>query len=176
MRHRFIIAVGITLICAACSQQHDSNAPSTGNKPAPAATSPVPALATTSATPSGLTYLYDLMQRPDFSTAFAALSGADQLPAWAKQGGVATPAQQVQVDGHTLLLATACKPHDCPSERILILYDESTHAMSGLFARRKPNAADNADSNDPANDDLIWLGAPDEASKLLLQHKLYAPN
>lgn len=98
------------------------------------------------------------------------------MPAWAKQGGVATPAQQVQVDGHTLLLATACKPHDCPSERILILYDENTHAMSGLFARRKPNAANNADSNDPANDDLSWLGAPDGESKQLLLHKLYSPD
>ncbi|WP_019464476.1 Ivy family c-type lysozyme inhibitor [Dyella japonica] len=176
MQHRFIITLGLVVACAACSQQHEGHGPSTGSTPPPATASSSPALATTSATPSGLTYLYDLMQRPDFSTAFAALSGADQLPAWAKQGGVATPAQQVVVDGHTQLLATACKPHDCPSERILILYDESTHAMSGLFARRKPNAANDADSNDPANDDLIWLGAPDEASKQLLQHKLYSPD
>ncbi|QNK00759.1 Ivy family c-type lysozyme inhibitor [Dyella telluris] len=174
MRHRFIAALGIAAACAACSQQHDDHAPSASAPPAAASTGPV--LATTPSSPSGLTYLYDLMQRPDFSTAFAALSGADQLPAWAKQGGVATPAQQVTVDGHTLLLATACKPHDCPSERILILYDENTHAMSGLFARRKPNAVNNADSNDPANDDLSWLGAPDEATKQLLQHKLYSPD
>lgn len=175
MHHRFIIALGMALTCAACSQQHDGNAPS-ASAPTTAATSSVPKLATTSSSPSGLTYLYDLMQRPDFSTAFAALSGADQLPPWAKQGGVATPAQQVLVNGHTLLLATACKPHDCPSERILILYDESTHAMSGLFARRKPHAVNNARSNDPANDDVIWLGSPDGASKALLQHKLYSPN
>ncbi|PMQ04413.1 Inhibitor of vertebrate lysozyme [Dyella sp. AD56] len=56
-----------------------------------------------------------------------------------------------------LLLAAACKPHDCPPERILILYDESTRAMSGLFARRKPCAANNADSNDPANMVLLRL-------------------
>ena len=176
MQHRVIIALAMAVACAACSQQHEGNASPTGSTLPAAGASSGPALATTTTTPSGLTYLYDLMQRPDFSTAFAALSGADQLPAWAKQGGVATPAQQVIVDGHTLLLATACKPHDCPSERILILYDEGTHAMSGLFARRKPNATNNADSNDPGNDDLIWLGAPDEASKQLLQHKLYSPD
>nr|WP_233176445.1 Ivy family c-type lysozyme inhibitor [Dyella sp. ASV24] len=79
------------------------------------------------------------------------------------------------LDGHTLLLAAACKPHDCPSERILILYDESTHAMSGLFARRKPSAASDADSNDPANDDLTWLGSPDQRTKGLLQDMLYSP-
>ena len=75
------------------------------------------------------------------------------------------PAQQEH--GHTQLLATACKPYDCLSERILILYDENTHAMTGLFARRKSRAANDGDSNDPANDDLVWLGAPDEASKTM---------
>lgn len=174
MRHRSIVVLSLLLACTACSQQHEGNAPTSGAPSAPSTAAP--ALATTSSTPSGLTYLYDLMQRPDFSTAFAALSGADQLPAWAKQGGVATPAQQVVLDGHTLLLAAACKLHDCPSERILILYDESTHAMSGLFARRKPSAANDADSNDPANDDLLWLGSPDPRSKQLLHHMLYSPN
>lgn len=173
MDYRSVVMLCFALACAACSQQHEENA--TSAAPTQAASSP-PALATSASNPSGLTYLYDLMQRPDFSTAFAALYGADQLPAWASQGGVATPAQQVTINGHVQLLATACKPHDCPAERILILYDENTHAMSGLFARRKANALNNADSNDPANDDFIWLGSPDDASRQLLKQKLYSPN
>ncbi|WP_109125883.1 Ivy family c-type lysozyme inhibitor [Dyella sp. C11] len=175
MAYRFVVVLGIAAACVACSQQQEGSAP-LANAPRAAATTSVPALVTTTSTPSNLTYLYDLMQRPDFSTAFAALSGVDQLPPWASQGGVATPAQQVTVNGRVEMLATACKPHDCPAERILILYDENTHAMSGLFARRKPNAANNADSNDPANDDLIWLGAPDEISRQLLRQKLYSPD
>lgn len=175
MDYRYVAMLGFVLACAACSQQPEGK---TAVAAAPPATGPAsaPALASSASNASGLTYLYDLMQRPDFSTAFAALYGSDQLPAWASQGGVATPAQQVSVGGRTQLLASACKPHDCPSERILILYDENTHAMSGLFARRKANALNDADSNDPANDDLLWLGSPDEASKQLLQRKLYSPN
>ena len=177
MEHRYVALLGFVLACTACSQHPEDKSSAAAAPPAaaPASTS-APALATSASSPSGLTYLYDLMQRPDFSTAFAALYGGDQLPAWASQGGVATPAQQVSVNGHTQLLATACKPHDCPSERILILYDENTHAMSGLFARRKANALNDADSNDPANDDLLWLGKPDEPSKELLRRKLYSPN
>lgn len=177
MDYRYVVLLGWAVACAACSQQPEGSAPAAAAPTVPATPSTaVPALATSASSPSGLTYLYDLMQRPDFSTAFAALYGSDQLPPWASQGGVATPAQQVSVDGRTQLLATACKPHDCPSERILILYDENTHAMSGLFARRKANALNDADSNDPANDDLLWLGKPDEASKELLRHKLYSPD
>jgi len=175
MDYRSIVTLGLLAACVACSDQHEPQAAATA---APSAATSVPTLAVSSSasSPGGLTYLYDLMQRPDFSTAFAALSGAEQLPAWASQGGGARPAQQVVIDGHTQMLAEACKPHDCPSERILILYDENTHAMSGLFARRKPAALNNADSNDPANDDFIWLGAPDDASRQLLQRKLYSPN
>lgn len=167
---RFVLVVAVAA-CTACSSPHEGDVPAHASSAATARSSP--ALAITSSTPGNLTYLYDLMQRADFSTAFAALSGADQLPAWASQGGVATPAEQVIVNGRTLLLAEACKPHDCPDERILILYDENTHAMSGLFARRKPNATNEADSNEPGSDDLLWLGAPDEASRQVLQGKLY---
>ncbi|MFC4527526.1 hypothetical protein ISN76_07860 [Dyella halodurans] len=118
-------------------------------------------------------YLHDLLQRRDFGTAFAALAGAEQLPDWPRQGGTSTPAQRVALNGRTQWLVAACKPHDCPSERILLLFEESTHAMSGVFARRKPGVADDVDSNDQANDDLTWLGAPDEATKRLLLAKLY---
>lgn len=175
MDYRSIVALGLLAACVACSDQHEPRAAATA-APSVATSAPTLAVSTSVSAAGGLTYLYDLMQRPDFSTAFAALSGAEQLPAWASQGGVATPAQQVVIDGHTQMLAEACKPHDCPAERILILYDENTHAMSGLFARRKPAALNHADSNDPANDDFIWLGAPDDASRQLLQRKLYSPN
>jgi hypothetical protein len=179
MPYRFVAVLGFIVFSTACSQQHgDAAAPAKAPPAATTAPAPAgakPALATSVSSASGLTYLYDLMQRPDFSTAFAALSGADQLPPWASQGGVATPAEQVKVEGHVLLLTVACKPHDCPAERILILYDENTHAMSGLFARRKANATNQTDSSDPANDDLLWLGAPDEASKQVLRQKLYSP-
>ena len=175
MDYRLIVVLGLLAGCVACSDRKEQSAPATA-MPAAASSAPTLAVSSSAAAPGGLTYLYDLMQRPDFSTAFAALSGAEQLPPWASQGGVETPAQQVVIEGHTQLLAEACKPHDCPAERILILYDENTHAMSGLFARRKASVSNHADSNEPANDDFIWLGAPDDASKQLLQQKLYLPN
>ena len=135
---------------------------------------PAPATAAAdSAIADGPLYFGDLLQRRDFAAAFAALSDADQLPEWPGRGGTSTPAQRVVLDGRTMWLVAACKPHDCPSERILVLYDESTHAMSGVFARRKPGAANDVDSNDAANDCLIWLGAPDQAAKELLLGKLY---
>ena len=175
MRHRFIFALGIIAACTACSAPEGQVAMS----PASAATSSVMGVAPAAAAAEvpiadGPLYFHDLLQRRDFASAFAVLSGADQLPDWPRQGGTSTPAQRVVLNGRPQWLATACKPHDCPSERILVLYDEDTHAMSGVFARRKPGAANDVDSNDEANDDLIWLGAPDEAAKQFLRAKLYS--
>ncbi len=177
MRHRWILVLGVAAACTACSEPQGQAAIA----PASAATSsalhaaPAPAAAAAdSAIADGPAYFYDLLQRRDFASAFAALSGADQLPEWPHQGGTSTPAQRVLINGRTQWLVAACKPHDCPSERILVLFDESTHAMSGVFARRKPGVADDVDSNDQANDDLIWLGAPDEVAKRLLLEKLYS--
>lgn len=175
MRHRFIFAFGVAVACSACSAPQGqaaissaAAATSAGAAPAPAAVAADPPI------PDGPMYLYDLLQRHDFASAFVALAGAEQLPDWPRQGGTSTPAQRVALNGRTQWLVAACKPHDCPSERILVLYDENTHAMSGVFARRKSGAANDVDSNDEANDDLIWLGAPEEAAKLLLRGKLYS--
>ena len=177
MRHRFIFAMGVAVACSACSAPQGQAAISpaaaatsavVGAAPAPAAVAAEPAI------PDGPMYLYDLLQRRDFASAFAAMAGAEQLPDWPHQGGTSTPAQRVVLNGRAQWLVAACKPHDCPSERILVIYDENTHAMSAVFARRKAGSANDVDSNDEANDDLIWLGTPDEAAKKLLRGKLYS--
>jgi hypothetical protein len=172
VRYRLIFALGLAAVCTACSAPQ--GAPASAASPDVASAAPAPAAAAAdSPIADGPLYFGDLLQRRDFGTAFTALPGADQLPAWPRQGGTSTPAQHVELGGRQQWLVTACKPHDCPAERMLVLYDESTHAMSGVFARRKSEVADDVDSNDPANDDLIWLGEPDEAAKRLLLAKLY---
>ncbi|MGO4700077.1 Ivy family c-type lysozyme inhibitor [Dyella sp. 2RAB6] len=153
-------AISTTSTAAASNQASalDSSAASASSTTAPAADGP---------------YLFDLLQRPDFAAAFQALGGAKDLPEWTQQGGTSTPAQKVAVDGKSLLAAGGCKPHDCPSERIVLLYDEKTHAMWGVFARRQGEAP--VDVSDGSNDQLSWLGEPSDATKDELKKKLYYP-
>ncbi|GAB3784744.1 hypothetical protein GCM10028797_14070 [Dyella agri] len=119
-------------------------------------------------------YLFDLLQRPDFVQALGALPEAQALPAWVRTGGTATPVQTVQLDGKSMLLATACKPHDCPTERVALLYDAQGHAMWGLFAQRPENLPPAVDPADSSQDRLSWLGAPDPDRRKLLRAALYA--
>ncbi|WP_130620441.1 Ivy family c-type lysozyme inhibitor [Dyella amyloliquefaciens] len=164
MTCRFAPLLVLSISMAACSTPHEQ-----AGAPAPvAATQAVPSL-----DKSGTLYFYGLLQRPDFSLAFAAMPGTGQLPSWTRHDGTSTPAQRVEVAGHEQWLAGACKPHDCPTERILVLYDANAHAMTGLFARRKEQAMD-IDSNDPTNDELTWLGVPDDQTKQFLHERMYS--
>ncbi|MBT2116949.1 hypothetical protein KK141_04870 [Dyella sp. LX-66] len=182
--HALVIAS--VLAVAACSQDDTTDNPATPSSPAISTTAtasasnqaPAPdssaATASSAATPAADgPYLFDLLQQSDFAIAFHALKGAQGLPDWTQQGGTSTPAQKVALDGKSLLAAAGCKPHDCPSERIVLLYDEKSHAMWGVFARRQGEAP--ADVSDGSNDQLSWLGEPDDKTKDELKKKLYYP-
>lgn len=175
-----LAAALIAAACTACSQGQDQ-------PPQPQAQAPAtPTIAATTGADTDKSpadnaapvvnenslYFDDLLKRPDFSKAFASLSGAAALPVWAREGGTASPVQTVQAEGKSMLLADACKPHDCPSERILVLYDEHSQAMWGVFVHHPEGLTPTANSDDHASDQLTWLGGPSDSVKHLLQEKL----
>ena len=171
------------LACAACSQGSQQPAapahaasspgvPATQAPPAGAMTTADAALAGARPTAPSI-YLFDLLQRPDFTKTLDALQGVQALPDWVRQGGTATPAQTVEVDGKSMVLATACKPHDCPTERVALLYDAQGHAMWGLFTQRPEDLSPAVDPDDSSQDKLTWLGEPDQDRRRLLRDALY---
>lgn len=177
-------ALTATLACAACSQgpptpvapasSSSASSASVPATPAGAATTAGNATANVAAKPAAApVYLFDLLQRPDFAKALDALRGAQALPAWVRKGGTATPVRIVHVDGESMLLATACKPHDCPTERVALLYDARDHAMWGLFAQRPEDLSPAVDPDDSSQDQLSWLGGPDRQRQQLLHDALY---
>lgn len=176
-----VCAWAAMLACVACSQS-----PQQAAAPVPSASSAAPGDASAPAASAGgaatvpampgvkPAYLFDLLQQPDFAKALDALHGAQSLPAWVRQGGTATPVRNIRVGGRSMSLATACKPHDCPTERVALLYDAQSHAMWGLFAQRAENLPPAVDPRDSSQDKLTWLGEPDAAQRGLLRNALYA--
>ncbi len=114
-------------------------------------------------------YLSDLMQNPGFAGAFDDMDGVEGLPDWVRQGGTATPAHTVTVAGHAYLMAQACKPHDCPGEQIVLLYDKADTGMQGVFVRDPAPGVD-AGVSDQAQ--FTWLGKPDDATRAWLKKAL----
>ena len=114
-------------------------------------------------------YLSDLMQNPGFADAYDDMDGTRGLPDWVRQGGTATPARTVTVGGRSLLMAQACKPHDCPGEQVVLLYDKTDTGMQGVFVR-DPAPGTGAGVSDQAQ--FTWLGRPDEVTKAWLKKAL----
>ncbi|HET7299932.1 MAG TPA: Ivy family c-type lysozyme inhibitor [Oleiagrimonas sp.] len=180
----FMVAALATVGLAACSGTSDQSPASTTATAAHGTRDPAQraAVTTSAAAPvenhGGMKvvgsqpdrqYLHDLMQEPDFADAFASMDGAKALPAWVNEGGTAVPAKEVSVGGQSRLLAQACKPHDCPSEKIVLLYDKSGHAMQGVFVR---DPAPSPDAGISGQAQYTWLGSPDETTRAWLKKTL----
>lgn len=153
----FVRTLAVWVVSALCIQR--------AAVAAPASTPGAPG-----ANPETGPYLHELLKRPDFSGAYARIVAPRNVPAWVRQGGTSTPSQRVSVAGKPWLLVQSCKPHDCPSEYVHILYEPRSQAIAALFVR-DPSAVANAGPRQDRTE-LIWLGAPDGSLKNALLHTL----
>ena len=72
------------------------------------------------------------------SAAFGAMKQGHALPAWVTRGGTESPATTVSFGGHDVHVMTACKQHDCGTERIAVLYDPLKKVMYGVLSVSGP--------------------------------------
>ena len=88
-------------------------------------------------------------------TAFAAMVKGHHLPAWVTRGGTGSPEKKITLAGTSYQVVSACKPHDCASERIAVIYTADGKTMAGLYS--KVDEKNNAEK-------LSWLNVPDGLS------------
>ncbi|EKK4015226.1 Ivy family C-type lysozyme inhibitor [Cronobacter sakazakii] len=77
------------------------------------------------------------------------------LPKWVAQGGTTSPARSVKLGDKEYMVLTACKPHDCATQRIAVLYSPATKKMAGVISTVDEQAE---------SEKLQWLNIPDELS------------
>lgn len=75
-----------------------------------------------------------LASNPETKAAYNHMVKGHALPAWVSKGGTTTPAKTVKLGGETYQVLTACKPHDCASESVAVLWSEKSKTMSGVFS------------------------------------------
>lgn len=111
-------------------------------------------------------YLFDALKSPDFAKPYAEVTGAAKLPAWVKQGGTSSPGEPLSVNGRNLPFYSGCKPHDCPSEQILVLHDVTAHRVIGVFVHNE------GEMMSPRSTQLTWLGKPSAEERQALLGKV----
>ncbi|EGA4345108.1 Ivy family C-type lysozyme inhibitor, partial [Escherichia coli] len=75
--------------------------------------------------------------------------------AWVMKGGTYTPAQTVTLGDETYQVMSACKPHDCGSQRIAVMWSEKSNQMTGLFSTIDEKTS---------QEKLTWLNVNDALS------------
>ncbi len=78
-----------------------------------------------------------------------------KLPARVMKGGTYTPAQTVTLGDETYQVMSACKPHDCGSQRIAVMWSEKSNQMTGLFSTIDEKTS---------QEKLTWLNVNDALS------------
>lgn len=94
-----------------------------------------------------------LAANPETSTEFGKMTANHQLPEWVTDGGTHSQNQKVNIDGHPYLVLTSCKPHDCASQRMAVLYATETKKLAGVFSTAKAD-----------DEKLQWLNMSDALS------------
>lgn len=71
---------------------------------------------------------------PVASEAFSKMAKGHALPKWVMGNSTGSPAQKLVFAGTDVYVMSACKPHDCPAEKIAIIYNAKEKVMYGVFA------------------------------------------
>ena len=87
--------------------------------------------------------------------AFSQMVKGHKLPAWVSSGGTGSPAQTVKLGSESWQVLSACKPHNCASERIAVIWSEKSKQMSGVFS---------VVDEKTAQEKLTWLNVNDALS------------
>ncbi|EHB3783649.1 C-lysozyme inhibitor [Salmonella enterica subsp. houtenae serovar 17:z29:-] len=91
----------------------------------------------------------------DTKAEFQKMAANQHLPKWVTQGGTDSQGQKVNIAGNQYLVLTSCKPHNCSSQRIAVLYATATKKIAGVFSSVEEKTG---------NEKLQWLNLPDDLS------------
>ncbi|ECV2308157.1 C-lysozyme inhibitor [Salmonella enterica subsp. enterica serovar Javiana] len=92
---------------------------------------------------------------PDTKAEFQIIAVNQHLPKWVIQGGTNSQVQKVNIAGNQYLVLTSCKPHECGSQRIAVLFTTATKKLAGVFSSVDETTG---------NEKLQWLNIPDDLS------------
>lgn len=93
-------------------------------------------------------YLFDFAASPVTGKVYRSLIQQQHLPKWVNVGGTSAPATEIELNGVKYLALSGCKPHNCPTQAIAVLYSPVNGDIHGVYSEY------NADSNKQM---LSWL-------------------
>lgn len=97
----------------------------------------------------------ELATKQDTKSLFDKMIGGARLPSWVTQGGSDSRNLDVSLIDDSYTVYNSCKPNDCSSEIISVMYSKNTGKMIGVFSESDTNSL---------NQQLKWLVGSNELS------------
>ncbi|MDR0576907.1 MAG: Ivy family C-type lysozyme inhibitor [Candidatus Accumulibacter sp.] len=91
----------------------------------------------------------------DTRAQFGRMTKGRDLPRWVTKGGTNSPTREVGLGGARYRVLSACKPHDCASERMAVLYSADGKKMAGVYS---------VVNEKTASEKLVWLNVDGKES------------
>ncbi len=115
-------------------------------------------------------YPADLVkQEPQIGSAFSDLTKTIvSKHAWVKGFGVTTPVEDTTLNNESYVQLSGCKPHDCPSEKYVVLVSKKNHQAVGAFLINRQAAAGALSEST-----IQWLGQPTDEQVAALAVALF---
>ena len=115
-------------------------------------------------------YPADLAKRqPAIASAFSTLTKTiAHKHKWVKDFGVTPPVEEIVLDNETYVRLSGCKPHDCPSEKYVVLVSKKNNKAVGAFLTNKQSAAGYLSGST-----IYWLGQPTDEQVAQLVGSLF---
>ncbi len=86
---------------------------------------------------------------------FQKMVGSKILPNWVYKGGVDSPVEDIDMHGRRYFVFVSCKPHQCASESIAVLFTPGSKEMIGAFL---------VSDGDKLEQRILWLTSSVEPS------------
>jgi|SRR5699024_3262325 len=87
---------------------------------------------------------------------------------WVGNGGTESPVGIITIDQQDYVVTSSCKPHDCPSERLVTLLTPNADQAAGALT------VNHGDTGlGPQSSTITWLGSPNRSQRRYLAAYLF---
>ncbi|WP_148301550.1 Ivy family C-type lysozyme inhibitor [Asaia prunellae] len=108
-----------------------------------------------SAYADGSVTISNLASSSETRSYFQKMLGKRHLPSWVTKGGTDSPSREVTIQSRKYLVLTSCKPHDCASESVAMLFSPQTREMTAVLSKSDASGE---------NQTLAWFNVTDNLS------------
>ncbi|OAT18259.1 Ivy family C-type lysozyme inhibitor [Proteus myxofaciens] len=80
-----------------------------------------------------------LATNKETKASFSKIVKDNHFPSWILKGATESEPKEITLKGDRYQIVQGCKPHDCASEQLVVMYSKDKKVMAGVFSKLNEN-------------------------------------